>query len=346
MQLQQPTVDNTKDNVGKEDTSSSLTLKFVYSLEDDDRPMVTHGLATAASSVENDNNNITTSSSKNNRRRNTLSSSFTDRPNTTQSHFTLPNFMHHRLVRSFDAFECYNNSNAPVELELQSQEEQTTKPIMLVNKQRSYSCGDTEIIEPAPESHTEDDSYYKDSIDDDLELGMVASSPPPGGNNQQQQHTNISFDSEEEEELNNNMMFDCTSSSTRRATRFSNIKAPLSRSLSPTTTSNNSNSNNLDNSHRRVVKLQRQMTQKFQTGFNTLQRQIGSHHLNNKRSLTHQRYNRKSIRDILNSDVGATIHDAKVNGLSEDTIHRVKSGLCCLVFSCGSAALLYFMLKR
>ena len=342
MQLQQPTVDNTKDNVGKEDTSSSLTLKFVYSLEDDDRPMVTHGLATAASSVENDNNNITTSSSKNNRRRNTLSSSFTDRPNTTQSHFTLPNFMHHRLVRSFDALECYNN-DAPLGLELQSQEEQTTKPIMLVNKQRSYSCGHVEVIEPAPESHTEeDDSYYKDSIDDDLELGIVGG----GGNNQQQQHTNISFDSEEEEELNNNMMFDCTSSSTRRATRFSNIKAPLSRSLSPTTTNNNSNSNNLDNSHRRVVKLQRQMTQKFQTGFNTLQRQIGSHHLNNKRSLTHQRYNRKSIRDILNSDVGATIHDAKVNGLSEDTIHRVKSGLCCLVFSCGSAALLYFMLKR
>ena len=183
-------------------------------------------------------------------------------------------------------------------------------------------------------------------IDDDLELGMVASYPPPRGNNQRQQHTNKSFDSEEEEELNNTLL-DCTSSSTRRATRFSNIKAPLSRSLSPTN-NNNSNSNNLDNSHRRVVKLQRQMTQKFQTGFNTLQRQIGSHHLSTKRSLTHQRYNRKSIRDILNSDIsiGATIHDAKVNGLSEDTIHRVKSGLCCLVFSCGSAALLYFMLKR
>ena len=152
MQLQQPTV-NTKDNVDKDTSSSSSTTpKFVYSLGDDDRPMVTHGLtatatATVASSVENDNNNITTSSSKNNRRRKTLSSSFTDRPNTTQSHFTLPNFMHHRLVRSFDALECYNNSDVPVEFELQSHEEQTTKPIMLVNKQRSYSCGHVEVIE-------------------------------------------------------------------------------------------------------------------------------------------------------------------------------------------------------
>lgn len=319
MQPQQQAANNGDSNKNNISPSSSTHQhqSIVYSLEDDDRPQHNNNLLSQrlAQDVSNNNNKNT-----NTTYRRSLSSSFTDRLRSNRrrassssgigdqeqqqgnSHFAIPNILHNRISRSFDALDDNQPNTSNIDKEW---------------KQSSILTCDTELIVPAPESTTDGSS---DELLSNLEAGVECSGLHRDdglatSNNVNDNSLDTSFDADE-----------------------------YIKGLNP----NISNSNSTTSPRSNFAK---QATQKV---FNALQRQKGKRqHLNKPISLTHQRYHRKSLLSSISSITSAAISsDMNISTiiqssgiLSDDTKHRIKSGICCILFGLCLIGLLYFMLK-
>ena len=325
-QVQQQIANNgDNNNISPSSSTSPQHESILYSLEDDDRPQNNNNNMLSqrryAQDVSNNDNNLNDKTNATYRR--SLSSSFTDRLRSNRrrsisssgiedqeqqqgnNHFAIPTLLHNRISRSFDALDDNSSSNIDKEW-----------------KQSSILTCDTELIIPAPESTTDGSS---DELLFNLEEGIESSLHRDDGlvnnnNNVNDNSLDTSFDADE-----------------------------YIKGLNPNKTNNNSTSPRSN--------FAKQATQKV---FNALQRQKGRRqHLNKPISLTHQRYHRKSLLSSISSITSAAIttinqsdNDMNIRTviqssgiLSDDTKHRIKSGLCCIIFGLCLIGLLYFMLK-
>jgi len=328
MQPQQQAANNgDNNNISPSSSHQPQQLQsIVYSLEDDDRPQ--HNKLSQQRTQDVSNNSINIDKTNTTYRR-SLSSSFTDRLRSNRrrassssgiedqqleeqqqgnDHFAIPTILHNRISRSFDALDDNANSTN-IDKEW---------------KQSSILTCDTELIIPAPESTTDGSS---DELLSNLEKGVECSGLHRDDglvktNNVNDNSLDTSFDADE-----------------------------YINGLNPT------NNNSSSPRSTKMSKLTRQATQKV---FNALQRQKGKRqHLNKPISLTHQRYHRKSILSSISSITSAAIttinqsdNDMNISTiiqssgiLSDDTKHRIKSGICCIIFGLCLIGLLYFMLK-
>ena len=318
---QQIANDGDSNNISPSSTSShpQHQQSILYSLEDDDRPQ--HNNLSQRRAQDVSNNNL--SDKTNTTYRRSLSSSFTDRLRSNRRRASSSSGIEDQQLEE-DQQQGSNHFAIPsilhnrISRSFDALDDNTNSSIDKEWKQSSILTCDTEIIIPAPESTTDGSS---DELLSNLEEGVEISSL----------HRDDGL-------VSNNNNIDVNDNSLD--TSFDADE--YIKGLNPTTTNNSTSPRS---------NFAKQATQKV---FYALQRQKGKRqHLNKPISLTHQRYHRKSLLSSISSITAAAISsDMNVSTiiqssgiLSDDTKHRIKSGICCFLFGLCLIGLLYFMLK-
>ena len=325
MQPLQHTANDGRSNNDSISPSSTATSpqheSILYSLEDDDRPqnnnnnMLSHR---RVQDVSNNDNNLNDKTNATYRR--SLSSSFTDRLRSNRRRsISSSGIEDQEQQQGNNHFAIPTLLHNRISRSFDALDDNRSSNIDKEWKQSSILTCDTELIIPAPESTT--DGSSDELLLNNLEEGVECSSL----------HRDDGL-------VNNSNINDNSLDTSFDADEY--IKG-----INP----NNNNSSSPRST--KMSKLTRQATQK---AFNALQRQKGKRqHLNKPISLTHQRYHRKSLLSSISSITSAAISsDMNISTiistsgiLSDDTKHRIKSGICCILFGLCLIGLLYFMLK-
>ena len=204
MQPQQQAANNGDNNTISPSSSHQpqQLQSIVYSLEDDDRPQ--HNMLSQRRTQDVSNNSINIDKTNTTYRR-SLSSSFTDRLRNNRrrsisssgiedqhqldeeqqgnNHFAIPNILHNRISRSFDALDD-NISSTNIDKEW---------------KQSSILTCETELIIPAPESTTDgsSDELLLSNLEEGVECSLHRDDSLVNNNNVNDNSLDTSFDADE-----------------------------------------------------------------------------------------------------------------------------------------------------